>query len=329
MKRRDFVTGLGTAAIAMASGRVGGQTSARVYRVGLLHSLVPPSDTSEFGAAFIRGLVQHGYTLGRNITIERRGAEGHLDRLPALLQELINSKVDVIVVQSYPSALAAKRAGTIPTVVIFGTGDPVATGLVESLSRPGGNITGISDVSVQLSPKRLEILKELQPTLKRVAMLWNADDLGMTLRVREAESAAAALGLNVQALGVREPDDFAHAFGAMERDRPDGILMVSDSLTFLNRRKVFDFAAANRLPAIYEFGFLVRDGGLMAYGPDLSGSFERAAGLVARILEGANPAELPFENPTRFTFVINLKAARSLGLAVPESLLLQAAEVIE
>ncbi|MGY2048432.1 ABC transporter substrate-binding protein [Methylobacterium sp. JK268] len=329
MKRRDVVTGLATAAGALACGGARGQTPSRVYRVGLLHAAVPPSDTSEFGAAFLRGLARNGYELGRNLVIERRGAQRQLDRLPSLLRELIDSGVDVVVVQSYPAALVAKQEGTIPTVIIFGTGDPVATGLVESLSRPAGNITGISDESVRLSPKRLEILKQLQPTMTRVAMLWNLDDLGMTLRVREAESAAAALGLAVQAVGVREPDDFTRAFADIERDRPDGLLMVSDSLTLLNRSRVLDFAARLRLPAVYEFAFLVRDGGLMAYGPDLVGSFERAAGMVARVLEGARPAELPFEEPTRFTFTVNLTTARSLGLAVPEILLALATEVIE
>ena len=160
-------------------------------------------------------------------------------------------------------------------------------------------------------------------------MLWNANDLGMTLRVRESEQAAKALNLSVQALGVREPNDFAAAFAAMVDQLPDGILMVSDSLTLLNRRRVFEFSAAHRLPAIYEFEALVRDGGLMSYGPDQSGSAERGAALVDRILRGASPAELPFENPTRFTFAINLKTAKSLGITVPSTLLVQADVLIE
>jgi putative ABC transport system substrate-binding protein len=207
--------------------------------------------------------------------------------------------------------------------------DPVGTGLVESLARPGGNLTGISDVSAEVTPKRMELLKEVAPQLRRVAMLWNANDLGMTLRYRASEAVAQALGISVQPLSVREPNDFDQAFEAMIRDPPDAILMVTDSLTILNRKRVFEFAAAHRLPAIYEFDFLVRDGGLMSYGPDQLETFERVAALVDHILKGAKPAELPFEQPTHFRFVLNLKTARSIGLTVPPSLLARADEVIE
>jgi putative ABC transport system substrate-binding protein len=173
------------------------------------------------------------------------------------------------------------------------------------------------------------LLKQFAPNLRRVAVLWNADDLGMTLRYRASEAGAKALGVSVQPLGVREPDDFDTAFAAMTAEMPDGILMVSDALTRLNRKRVFEFAAAHKLPAIYEFGSLARDGGLMSYGPDEDESFIRIAGLVGRILGGAKPADLPFEQPTRFTFAINLKTARSIGLEVPASLLDRADEVIE
>ena len=199
--------------------------------------------------------------------------------------EQLKSKVDVIVTWGYPMAVAAKAAG-IPTVVAFGAGDPVATGLVQSLARPGGNITGISDVATALSTKRLGLLKELVPKLQRVAMLWNKDDLGMSLRYDASAKAAQAMGVEVQAVGVREPDDFNEAFAVMDREQPDAILMVSDSLTILNRKRVFDYAAAHRLPAIYEYDPLVREGGLMSYGSDLQESFERAAYLVDRILQG-------------------------------------------
>jgi ABC-type uncharacterized transport system substrate-binding protein len=214
-------------------------------------------------------------------------------------------------------------------VVAFAAGDPVGTGLVDSLARPGGNLTGISDVSAEVTPKRLELLKQLAPSLHRVAMLWNADDLGMTLRYRASEAAARTLGISVQPLGVREPADFEQAFGEMNRDMPDAILMVSDSLSTLNRKLVLEFAAAHRVPAIYEFDSLVRDGGLMSYGPDVAESFDRVAALVDRILKGANPAELPFEQPTLFRFALNLKTAKSIGLEVPASLLARADEVIE
>ena len=304
------------------------QTPAKVYRIGLLSGGAPVADNSPPGAPLIRGLAQHGYALGRNLVFERRGAEGHMDRLPHLVDELVASKVDVIVTITYPAALAAKQGTTIP-VVAFGAGDPVGTGLVESLARPGGHVTGISDVSAELTPKRMELLKQLAPGLRRVAMLWNAADLGMTLRYRASEVGAQAMGLSVQPLGVREPDDFEQAFAAMQRERPDAILMVADVLTVLNRQRVFEFAAANRLPAIYELDWLVRDGGLMSYGPDYDESLGRVAALVDRILKGAKPADLPFEQPTRFRLVINLKTAQALGLPVPPILLFQADEVLK
>jgi hypothetical protein len=216
-----------------AARRVGdGPTRERasVYRVGVLSSGPPMADDSEAGAAFLGGMKHAGYVLGQNLTLERRGAMGRLDRLPALAQELIAAKVDVIVTNGFPSAVAAKATG-YPTVAAAGAGDPVATGLVESLARPGGTVTGISDVAAELSTKRLALLKELVPGLRQVAMLWNQDDLGMTLRYRASAEAAESLGVRVQALGVREPNDFEAAFAAMTAKRPDAILMVSDSLT--------------------------------------------------------------------------------------------------
>jgi putative ABC transport system substrate-binding protein len=336
MKRREFITLLGGAATGWPLAAVA-QTPSKVYRVGLLSPAAPVADASPYGAPFIRGLAQQGYALGRNVEFERRAAEGHLDRLPRLLDELAASKVDVVVTFGYPSALAAKQKNTalalnqkstIP-VVAFGAGDPVSTGLVESLARPGGNITGISDVSAELTPKRMELLKQMAPALKRVAMLWNVADLGMTMRYRASETGAKAMGVSVQPLGVREPDDFEQAFAAMNREMPDAILMVSDSLTMLNRKRVFEFATAHRLPAIFEFDFVVREGGLMSYAPDLDETFARVAALVDRILKGARPADLPFEQPTRFKLVINMKTAKALGLQVPTALLATADEVIE
>ncbi|TMJ33666.1 MAG: ABC transporter substrate-binding protein [Alphaproteobacteria bacterium] len=326
MRRRDFMTLFGGAALAWP--RVVAAQSP-TYRIGLLSSGAPTAENSPQGTALIRGLTQHGYELGRNLVFERRGAEAHTDRLPRLVEELVASKVDLIVTLGYPTALAAKQGTSVP-VVVFGAGDPVGTGLVASLARPGGgNLTGISDVSAEVTPKRMELLKQIAPRLRKVAMLWNADDLGMTLRYRASETGAQALGISVQALGVREPNDFDQAFAAMNRDVPDAILMVSDALTILNRKRVFEFAAAHRLPAIYEDDRYVRDGGLMSYGPDQSESFARVAALADRILKGAKPAELPFEQPTRFRFVLNLKTAKSLGLEVPPTLLALADEVVE
>jgi putative tryptophan/tyrosine transport system substrate-binding protein len=324
--RRACLMLLGGAAVAWPR-TVLGQSPAKVHRLGVLSGGAPVADTSPVGAALLRGLAQHGYTLGQNVALERRGADGYPDRLPALVQDLVARRVEVLVTIGYPAALAAKQGTTLPVVAI-NAGDPVRTGLVESLARPGGHLTGISDVSADLTPKRLELLKELVPTLRRVALLWNAADLGMTLRYQASEAGAQALGLTVQPLGVREPDDFEQAFAAMQRERPDAILMVTDTLTLLNRKRVFEFAAAQQLPAIYEFDALVRDGGLMSYGPDQDESFRRGAALVDRILQGTKPADLPFEQPTRFRLVLNLKTAQALGLTIPPTVLFQADEVI-
>jgi len=234
----------------------------------------------------------------------------------------------VIITIGFPPAVAAKATG-VPTVAAAGVGDPVATGLVESLARPGGTVTGISDNATELSTKRLALLKEIAPELRRVAMLWNQDDLGMTLRYKASSEAAERLGVLVQALGVREPNDFETAFAAMKREMPDAILMVADALTNLNRKRVFEFAAAHRLPAIYETEFYVYDGGLMSYGADPGESFTRAAALADHILKGVKPADLPFEQPTRYNLVINLKTAKAIGLDVPFNLLTRADEVIE
>ena len=328
MRRREFIAFLGSVAIA-APRKAIAQTSAKVYHLAVVSSGGPVAESSPNAKILLGALTERGYTLGQNLAFEfPRGATEQAARLPQFMGELKASKVDVIVAYGYPTALAAKMAG-IPTVVAFGVGDPVATGLVESLSRPGGTITGISDVATMLTTKRMGLLKELVPNLRRVAMLWNKDDLGMSQRYAASAKAAESMGVTVQPLGVREPDDFNEAFTVMDREPPDALLMVSDSLTRLNRKRVFEYAAAHRLPAIYEYDPLVRDGGLMSYGPDLRESLERAASMVDRIFKGAKAADLPFEQPTRYLFVINLKTAKSIGLEIPATLLALADEVIE
>jgi putative ABC transport system substrate-binding protein len=327
MKRREFLTILGGAALA-APEAVSAQTSARTYHLGTIHPALPLTETSPFGKIVVKALAERGYTLGQNLTFDARSAMGDVAKIPALFRELKAREVDAIIVIGYPAALAAKSTG-IPTVGANGLGDPVETRLIDSLAHPGGNITGISDVAATLTTKRLSLLKEMSPKLQKVAMLWNKDDLGMSLRYAASARVAQAIGITVQALGVREPDDFNEAFSVMNGDPPDAILMVADALTTLNRKRVFEFAAAKKLPAIYEYDFLVRDGGLMSYGADLTESFERAAALVDRIFKGARPADLPFEQPTRYPFVLNLKTAKSMGLEIPSTLLALADEVIE
>ena len=245
-----------------------------------------------------------------------------------MLEEMKAANIDVIVTVGYRAALSAKASG-IPVVIAFGSGDPVATGLVNSLAHPGGTVTGISDDAATISTKRLSLLKQMLPNMRRVAMLWNRDDLGMSLRYGASAKAAEVLGVGVQALGVREPDDFDGVFEAMDREPPDAILMVSDVLTVLNRKRVFDYAAAKRIPAIYEEQQFVRDGGLMSYGADPKESFERAGDFVSQIFKGRRPADIPFEQPTRYPFVVNLKTAKAIGLEMPPTLVALADEVIE
>jgi putative tryptophan/tyrosine transport system substrate-binding protein len=326
MQRREFIALLG--GMAIGTTREAFAQPSKIHRLGTLTVGPPIPTTTGSGAVLVAGLAQRGYTLGQNLAYEARGAAGKVDQLPQLMQELKAANVDVVVTVSYPAAVAAKASG-VQTVIASGSGDPVATGLVETLARPGSNVTGISDDAAMLSTKRLGLLKEMSPQLRRVAMLWNKDDLGMSLRYEASAKAAQEIGVIVQPLGVREPDDFNDAFVAMDRERPDAILMVTDSLTLLNRKRVFSFAAERRLPAIYEQDFITRDGGLMSYGADLRESFDRTAALVDRIFKGAKAADLPFELPTRYLFVLNLKTAKSMNLTVPNSLLALADEVIE
>jgi putative ABC transport system substrate-binding protein len=306
----------------------GARAQTKKFLVGSLNTGGALADTSPFGAPLLKGLTQRGYTLGGNLDLLRRGADLQFDKLPSLVAEFTAAKADVVVCFGYAAARAFKDGSTLP-VVSFTAGDPVGTGLVPNLAHPGGTITGMSDVSAEITPKRLQYLKDMRPQLRSLAILYNAADPGMTLRYRAAEAGGKAQGIRIQQLGVREPNDFEQAFASMNADMPDAILMVSDVLTNLNRKRVYEFAAAHKLPAIYENNLYVRDGGLMSYGPDLDDSLDRVAYLVDRILKGTKPADLPFEEPTTFRLAINLKTAKMLDLTVPQLLLQQADEVIE
>jgi putative ABC transport system substrate-binding protein len=314
--------------VALAAGSAEAVAPAQTYRIGLLSVAADPTDQSPFGAGLIRGFARHGLILGQNLVFERRAAHGQLDRLPQLVDELVAKNVAVIVTMGYPAAVAAKDHTTLPVVVVQ-AGDPVEDGLVKSFARPGGHVTGITEIAVELSAKRLSLLKAALPSVHRVAMLWNAEDLGMSLRYKAAEAQARSLGLDVQSLGVTAPNGFDAAFAAMTNHPPDAILMVSDVLTTLNRKRVIDFAAKHKLPAIFEYDFLVRDGGLMSYGPDVADMFGRAAELAFRILKGASPAELPLETPSRFVLAINLSTAKEIGLTLSPSLLAEADDTID
>ena len=327
MRRRHFIELLSGAMVAIPCAAIG-QPSGKVYHVGTLGPGPARDEKTPDGATLIRALKEHGYAVGKNLGFTARGAKGQLADIPRIIDEMRTAGVDVIVTIGYRPALAAKASG-IPVVVAFGSGDPVATGLVKSLAHPGGTVTGIADDAATISTKRLSLLKQMLPNMKRVAMLWNRDDLGMTLRYGASAKAAKVLGVGVQALGVREPNDFDGVFESMDSEPPDAILMVSDVLTVLNRKRVIDYAFAKRIPAIYEEEQFVRDGGLMSYGADPKESFERAADLVAGIFKGGRPADIPFEQPTRYPFVINLKTAKSIGLEIPATLVALADQVIE
>lgn len=324
MKRRMFVKLLAGAAIVAPFYAA---RAANTYGLAMLAAGPAFPMENPFVKIIIGALASNGYTLGQNLEFRSYGADGQLGRLPQLAKDIAASKVDAVVVVGWPPANAMKDTG-VPTVVAFDAGDPVATGLVDNLAHPGRNITGISDNATTLSTKRLELLKQAVSSIRSVAMLWNKEDLGMTLRYQSCADAAKSLGVSVLPLGVAE-SDFGDAFTTMDREKPDSILMVADALTVLNRKRVYDYANANRLPAFYEYEFFVRDGGLMSYGADFKESFEHAASLVDRIFKGAKPADLPFEEPTRYLFVINLKAAQSIGLKLSPTVVALADEVIE
>ena len=327
MRRRDVLQII-AGAVTAAPCRVFAQTAAKTYRIGTLTVTTPIPPTAGTGKMLVDGLATRGFNLGQNLAYEARGAAGNNGQIPNLMQELKAANVDVVITIGYPSAAAAKASG-VATVIASGSGDPVVTGLVQSLAHPGGNVTGIADDAAALSTKRLGLLKAVSPQLRRVAMLWNKDDRGMTQRYDASAKAAQELGVTVQPLGVREPNDFDEAFTAMNRQMPDAILIVTDSLTLLNRKRVFDYALEHRLPAIYEQDFMAREGGLMSYGADARESFDRAAALAARIFQGAKPADLPFEILTRYLFVINTKTAKAMNFSVPNNVLSLADEVIE
>ena len=325
--RRHFLATLGGALLAGPVAGLG-QAPAKTWHIGYLGAGVHPSDAAA-PIALRQALHDLGYVEGRNVTYVARWAEARSERLAGLATELVALSPDLLLTTGWKGAHALKEATSTIPIVFVGAGDPVRGGLSKSMARPGGNATGISDQSAELSGKRLELLRQAVPTAERIAVLWNADDMAMTLRYREIEKAAHVLGVRVVPLGVREPEDFEQAFSAMAREAPDALLLVTDALTILNRRRVLEFAAAHRIPAMYEYAYLVRDGGLISYGPDFDDMYRRAAVYADHILKGAAPGDLAIEQPTRYYLVVNTKTARSLGLAVPSALLLRADELIQ
>ena len=327
--RRTF---LGTLAggLFAAPRAAGAQQAAKVYRLGLLGGSPPNSPGGRRAwEGFFQGMRELGYIEGQNILVEGRFYGDHTERLPALAAELVRLKVDVIVAGAAPAPEAAQRAtSTIPIVMAI-HGDPVGSGLVASLAKPGKNVTGVSTLGPELVGKRLQLLKEVIPGISRVAVLSNPTDTAQALLLREAQVAARSLKVRLQVLEARAPSDFAGAFSAMTKERARGVIILASSMFYAERIRIAELAARSRLPAIYGVKEYAEAGGLMAYGVNLGESFRRSATYVDKILKGAKPADLPVEQPTKFELVINLKAAKALGLTIPPSLLSRADEVIQ
>lgn len=318
MRRREFVALLGGAAVAMPRLALARQGK----RIGYLsYDAAPPLEAQQSEPIW-RNLRELGYVEGANLAIERRYAGQREERLSAMAAELVALEPDLIFAVGGEAADAARfKTGTIPIVVV-GVGDPVGTGLVFSLARPSGNVTGVTEASPELSVKRLELLKEAVPTAARVASVYNPSNRGDTITWRLVRAAAKTLNIALVSFAISE-------FAEVERERPDAMLITTDALALLDEKRVIDFAERTRLPVIYELSEPVYHGGLMSYGPSMPDIAARCAYFVDRILKGAQPGDLPMEEPTRFHFVLNSKAARALGLTIPPSVIARVDELIE
>ncbi len=317
-----------TLTLLIAPLAAGAQRAPKTSRIGVLASVPPEEGAPPY--ALRQGLRELGYVEGQNIALEWRWTQGRNERFPGLAAELVALKVDAIVAGNPAAISAAKNATrTIPIVMVLAT-DPVGQGFVTGLARPGGNITGLTvDAGPEISGKRLELLKEAVLKVSRVAVLLNPNNPAHRLVLRETEGAARTLGVKLQILEARKPDDFDRAFSAMTREGAEALLVLPDALSFVHRTRIADLAARSRLPAIYGLREYAEAGGLMAYGASLPDLWRRAATYVDKILKGAKPADLPVQQPTRFELIINLKTAAALGLTIPQSVLMRADEVIK
>ncbi len=303
------------------------QQTKKVPRIGFLGNSTAALEANLIGP-FREGLRDLGYVEGKNIDTEWRWAEGKYERFPALLAELIALKVDVIVTAGTPASLAVKKATSSIPLVMIAVGDPVGTGLITSLARPGGNITGVSSISPELDAKRLELLREVNPKISHIAVFWNSASPLQVIAERETQAAAKLFGMKMLSLGVRAPEEFDSAFAAILRERPGALLVLADRLFLHHRTRIMDFATKHRLPGVHAYVELVEVGGLMSYGPSYADMHKRAAYFVDRILKGTKPADLPVERPMKFELVINLKAAKQIGLTIPPNVLVRADRVI-
>jgi putative tryptophan/tyrosine transport system substrate-binding protein len=327
-RRRFLLTSLAGAFAAPLA--AGAQQPAKVFRIGILSNVPPTNPTgAQIWGAFVEGLRELGYTEGQNITIVHRSSEGQFQRLPGLAAELVRLKVDVIVAPASQNVEVARQATRTIPIVMAGSADPVGAGLVASLARPGGNVTGLSMLSLDMAGKQLALLRESVPGVSKVAVLGNPAHEVYGRWLEEVKVVAQSLGVQLQLLEVRRPDDFENAFAAMTRERAGALLHFSDGVSLLHRTRIVELATKHRLPVMYGLREFVDVGGLMVYGPSMRDSFRRAATYVDKILKGAKPADLPIEQPTTFELVINLKTAKALGLTIPPSLLARADQVIE
>jgi putative ABC transport system substrate-binding protein len=323
--RRGFITIFAGAAAWPLAARA--QQPAKLPTIGYLGPTTPAVENQRV-AAFVQRLRELGWIEGRTIAIEYRWAEGRGERFTEIAAEFVRLKVDVIVTYATPPAIAAKQATSIIPIVIAVAGDPVSTGLVASLARPGGNVTGLSVQQTDLAGKRLELLREMIPGLRRVAIMGNVDNPYAVLEISDVQTTARTLDLNVATSEIRRAEDIAPAFEAL-KGRADALYVCNDPLVNTNRIRINTLALGARLPTVYNLRENVEAGGLMSYGANFPDLFRRAAELVDKILRGAKPADIPVEQPTRFDFIINLTTAKALGLTIPEALLLRADEVIE
>ncbi len=327
MRRRQLISLLGGAVVSWPLA-AHAQQPAKVLRIGFLGNSTAALEANLIGP-FRDGLSALGYVEGRNVVIEYRWAEGKYERFAGLIAELIALKVDVIVTAGTPATLAVKKATTRVPLVMIAVGDPVGTGIVASLARPGGNITGLSSMAPDLEGKRLELLREVAPGLSRIAVFWNPANAFNAGAMRQVRAAADALRISVLPLAVRTAEELDGAFAAIIKERPEALIVFADRIFLHNRLRMMEFAAENRLPSVNAYQELVEAGGLMSFGPSYEDMHRRAATYVDKIFKGAKPADLPVEQPTRFKLVINLKTARALGLNIPPTLLVLADEVIE
>ncbi|HEV8311397.1 MAG TPA: ABC transporter substrate-binding protein [Methylomirabilota bacterium] len=304
------------------------QQTQRIYRIGFLGNSTAALETN-LVEPFRKGLRDLGYIEGANSQIEYRWAAGQYERFPALIAELIALKVDVIVTAGTPAALAVKKATTSIPLVMVAVGDPVGTSLAASLSRPGGNATGLSSIAPDMEGKRLELLREVLPKVSHIAVLWNPANLFHVGSSKQARDAAQAMRIKLQFFAARSTEELADAFAAIVKDRPQALVVFADRVFLHNRTRIVDFALASHLPTAVTHQELVDTGGLMSFGANYPDMHRRAAIYVDKILKGAKPGDLPIEQPTRFELVINLKTAKALGLTIPASVLLRADRVVE